>query len=1071
MAAALRVEDIKREGIKVNIDLLAASGFESISEADRYRLKTQGICAQRQSGVFMLRIRVPGGKASAAQMRRVAALSRRYGHGSVHITTRGGLELHHVTIEDVPAVFSELADVGLTTKGTCGDTIRNVVACAHAGTYAGEVIALSPFLALLHEHIVSISDETNISRKMNVAIACSPTCDDHVATTDIGFVATPSSSGAAPGFALWGAGGLGAAPRLAIKLADWLPQEDVLPAFSALVAIAEKYGDRTNRAKAKIKMLVEKWGDAEFVRVFNEELSAARTRGLNAVRGEALSGPAIAPAELRLGSVTEQKQTGYFTIPGLVPMGELSAGGADALADAAERFGDGVVHLTPEQNAELQFVASKHVDAAAAALETIGLKTQGRGGIADVVACVGLEYCALAIAGSMTMGDEIARAMDARRKDPRYADFRIHVSGCPHSCAKHQVADIGLAGGSQEIAGVRTEMYALYLGGNAHQRQLGTVLPKKVERHKVLGVIDALLEFWEKTAEPDERFSATVARLGAKTFMQIAQRAASGKRPPVSGGKLIVIGNGMAGARFLEELRERESAAYTFVVYGDEKGGNYNRIMLSAVLGGTRAPDDIVTHPAKWYAERGIELRAGVRIKKIDRARRVVIDQHGGEEDYDVLVLATGSRPFMPPIEGIKREGVYVFRTLSDVAAIRERAAGVTNAVVLGGGLLGLEAASGLREMGVNVTVVHLAPWLMEQQLGRDAGEALLPRIKSLGINVITEARATGIEGDISGITGVRLVDGRLIEGSLVIACCGIIPNADLAKEAGIAVNRAIMVDDELRTSDDAIFALGECVEHRGVTYGLVEPLWDQARILAQALTGSEVRYEGSRIGTKLKVAGVNVVSLGERMPGDGDEAMAARWSDGSFRSLILRDGKLVGAQVVGDGDAAALIAQAFARNAPLAGDPSAFILKSIGKPPIDDIQRGDRRVCVCNDILQSSIVEAIQNGAKDVAEIGRVTCAGTGCGSCRGEIAALVIEHDGRHQKPAVVVAATPATLPPPGTHDGGLRTTLLAHLLRELESIAATPGDDAAALGDYAERVGAVATLLRPKALAERA
>ncbi len=455
--ATIRIEDVKAAGIAVDVDLLARNGFEGISEEDRYRLKTQGVCAQRQVGVFMLRIRVPGGKAAPAQIRCVADLVDAFGHGSVHVTTRGGLELHHVRIEDVPEVWTRLREAGLTTKGTCGDTIRNVIACPHAGTYAGEALPLEPFVALLHERIVEISDATNISRKINVAIACSPHCDDHVATSDIGFVATPGPAGGDPTFTVWGAGGLGATPRLAVRLRTGLAQSDLLPAFDAIVALGEKYADRSNRAKAKIKLLVDKLGHARVVELFDEEFESAKRAATHAA--VVFSASPIAAKEPapppRAGDVISQKQPGRFTLPALIPMGEIAAASARALAAVAERFGDGIVHLTPDQNAEIQGVRGADVAQASEALVALGVRTRGRGSIADVVSCVGLEYCPLAVAHSMTLGEEVARAFDDLATDPRYGDFRIHVSGCPHSCAKHQIADIGLAGAMTEYQGER----------------------------------------------------------------------------------------------------------------------------------------------------------------------------------------------------------------------------------------------------------------------------------------------------------------------------------------------------------------------------------------------------------------------------------------------------------------------------------------------------------------------------------------------------------------------------------------------------------------------------------------
>jgi sulfite reductase beta subunit-like hemoprotein len=507
-----RIEDVKAAGIAVDIDRLAATGFASISDDDRYRLKTQGVCAQRQVGVFMIRIRVPGGKATPRHLRRVAELAEAYGHQSLHVTSRGGLELHHVRIEDVPAVREALAEVGLTTKGTCGDTLRNVIACEHGGRFAEEVLPLDLFVRRLHDHIVAISDDTNLSRKMNVAIACSPACDAHVATSDIGFVATPDPAGGLPTFTVWGAGGLGATPRLAIELRRGLAQHDLLAAFDAIVAISVKYGDRSARAKAKIKLLVDAWGADRVRAVFDEEFTAAKQRY------DAAAQPTVAAA-------ATVPLPGRHTVDALVPMGELPADAARALANLAEDFGDGVVLLTPEQNAAVPGVRTADVPVAIAAIEAAGLRTQGRGGISDVLSCVGLEYCPIAVTHAMTMGEELALALAPRRADPRYADFRIHVSGCPHSCAKHQVADIGLSGGLADAGGRKVHAYALHVGGNARERRLGTLFPKRIPHDDVLTAIHALLAIYEAHALPGERFSATFARVGSAPFFEAVAAA------------------------------------------------------------------------------------------------------------------------------------------------------------------------------------------------------------------------------------------------------------------------------------------------------------------------------------------------------------------------------------------------------------------------------------------------------------------------------------------------------------------------------------------------------------------
>ncbi len=991
---AANIEQVKLAGVTVDIDKLASDGFAAISDDDRYRLKTQGVCTQRQAGVFMLRIRVPGGRAHPAQIRAVASLSERYGHETIHVTSRAGLEIHDVKIEDVTTVFDELSAVGLTTKGTCGDTIRNVISCAHGDDERSAValLDLEPFERLLHARIVARSDATNISRKMNVALACAPACDAHVATSDVGFVATPHPVTREAGFALWGAGGLGAAPRLAIALVDWLPTRDVLAAFEAVVAIGEKYGDRSGRAKAKIKMLVDKLGADRVRDLVAEEFASAKDR-------IAANDRATIDVDARaLEPVVRAAARGTRTVSALVPMGELTLVAARALADAAERFGDGIVYLTTDQNAEVHGVAESDVARAEDAFDAAGLRLRGRGGIADVLSCVGLEYCPLAVAGSMTMGEEIAHAMMPLRDDPRYADFRIHVSGCPHSCAKHQVADLGLAGAITEFDGKRVEAFVAYVGGNAHERRLGAAFPKKIPRPLVIPALRALTAIYERERAADERFSQTVARLSIEPFFAALEETlrSGGRAPDVRSGRLVVIGNGMAGARFVEELERTGDARFDVTVFGDERGGSYNRIMLSGVLGGHREPHEIVTHPEAWYGERAIALRSRTAVARIDRERRVVVAEDGSETPYDALVLATGSVPFVPPIANLGGAGVHVFRTLADCAQLRAVSRAGSRAIVLGGGLLGLEAASGLRALGVAVTVVHLMPSLMEQQLDLDGGRALQAKIEALGIDVRVGARSErALRDDAGTLTGLELGDGSTIDADFIVVCCGIAPRVDLARAAGLDVTRGVVVDDTLRTSDDAIYAIGECATHRGVTYGLVEPIWEQCRVLADRLRGGTVRYAGSVVGTRLKVAGVNVVALGARERTAGDEAVVAFGADGSYRKAVARDGRLVGAQVVGDAAAAAAFSRAFASAAPLPASLPALVFgtdaATLRVAGTTAATGQSERVCQCNDVSRATILAAIANGAGDVAAIGAATTAGTGCGTCQSELTMLL--------------------------------------------------------------------------------
>lgn len=366
--------------------------------------------------------------------------------------------------------------------------------------------------------------------------------------------------------------------------------------------------------------------------------------------------------------------------------------------------------------------------------------------------------------------------------------------------------------------------------------------------------------------------------------------------------RLVVVGNGMAAHRLLERLHaQAPPGRRAITVLGAEPWANYNRILLSSVLAGDKSAETIMESDVAWFAERDVTFRPSCRVTRIDRARRVVIDESGGETPYDRLVLATGSDPILLPLPGANLPQVMTFRDLGDVDRLVAATRTARSAVVIGGGLLGLEAASGLQRRGLEVTVVHLMGHLMERQLDADAGAYLRHDLERRGIACALSASTAAIEGD-GHVSGVRLQDGRILPADLVVMAVGIRPNATLAREAGLAVGRGVIVDDTLVTSDPHIFALGECAEHRGQTYGLVAPAWEQAAVLARHLAGEPARYPGSIVGTNLKVAGVSVFSAGVIAAEADDEALLFVDPSGAvYRRVILRDGKVVGAILVGD--------------------------------------------------------------------------------------------------------------------------------------------------------------------------
>jgi nitrite reductase (NADH) large subunit len=366
--------------------------------------------------------------------------------------------------------------------------------------------------------------------------------------------------------------------------------------------------------------------------------------------------------------------------------------------------------------------------------------------------------------------------------------------------------------------------------------------------------------------------------------------------------RLVVIGNGMAGMRTVEELFQLAPDLYDITVFGEEPHGNYNRILLSPLLAGEKSVDDIMLNPREWYAQHGITLHAGDPVVEIDRARRIVRSQGGVEARYDRLLIATGSRPFIPPVPGCDLPGVIAFRDIQDVETMVEAARQHRHAVVIGGGLLGLEAANGLLRQGMEVTVVHLHQSLMERQLDAPASALLQQALESTGLRFVLGAQTAELIGT-ERVAAVRFKDGATLPADLVVMAAGVRPNAELARASGLYCERAIVVDDTLQTYDPRIYAVGECVQHRRSTFGLVAPIWEQARVCAAHLAGAgHRRYVQQATATKLKVTGVDLYSAGDIIGGPGTEDIVLRDPRrGIYKRLVLQGERVVGAVLYGD--------------------------------------------------------------------------------------------------------------------------------------------------------------------------
>jgi nitrite reductase (NADH) large subunit len=364
---------------------------------------------------------------------------------------------------------------------------------------------------------------------------------------------------------------------------------------------------------------------------------------------------------------------------------------------------------------------------------------------------------------------------------------------------------------------------------------------------------------------------------------------------------LIVVGAGMAAVRFVEELTAASPGRFAIRVIGEEAGLAYNRVLLSSVLASDVAIEDIELKPAQWWRDAGVEVLSGCKVSKIDANRQCILLESGKHVHYSRLVLATGSRALRLPIEGSNLPGVYTFRDVSDVEALAKVGSARKKVLVIGGGLLGLEAAYGLAKRGAEVTLVHVMDRLMERQLDATGGALLARLVSTKGVRVQLNVHATRIRGR-ERVEGVEFADGSKIDVDAVVFAVGARPNIDLAREGGLAVKRGIVVDDLLATSAGNVFAIGECVEHRGVCYGLVDPAYEQARVLAAHLSGHNARYKGSVVATNLKVSGVRVFSAGDFLGGETAHKIVC--SDprmGIYKKLVVQDDKLCGAILIGD--------------------------------------------------------------------------------------------------------------------------------------------------------------------------
>jgi sulfite reductase beta subunit-like hemoprotein len=522
VANAPNIPAAKRAGLPVDLDRLGREGDSWLSPEERYALKTWGVCAQLQPGVFMIRCRVATGRLSPDQARGLADLADAYGHSWLHVSTRQNVELHHVEARSVPAVISAVSALGLTTRSACGHTMRNVMACPDAGVGLEEPFDCGPDAQRVSDAILARSAELNcqLPSRINIAFGGCRACAGHARLNDAGFESVVIDG--QPGYRLWAAGSLGVAPFLAIKAADFVPRRDVVAAAEALVDVFVNYGDLDNPKKGRLKYVVEAMGEGAFLSAFEQAYSAARDRhgtaGMTPMPVEVLS-PAQMDAVLRhrppggWGSgVRPQRTPGRALVTINVPLGDLDSDDFRAVASLA-RLGDGHLYTTRNQNITLRDVALERLPELRAALAARHLHLEGADSATDVRACTGSAVCSLAISAAPSDGAPLI----ASHALARNSGLRIHVSGCPNACAQHQVADIGLSGAKIRIGGRTRIGYHVWLGADLEAGRLGEVAGRVAE-DAVAPMVDAIVGVWEALRNPAEPLSSTVRRVGLEGF-------------------------------------------------------------------------------------------------------------------------------------------------------------------------------------------------------------------------------------------------------------------------------------------------------------------------------------------------------------------------------------------------------------------------------------------------------------------------------------------------------------------------------------------------------------------------
>jgi precorrin-3B synthase len=974
------------------------TSMSKIEEADLERLKWYGYFYRKNNDFdhYMARIRIPGCEMTAAQARAVAFIAYESGYSLVDVTTRGNLQVQGLTIDKLPAVKSALEKVGLSARQTGHDNVRNITSHPWSGIDPDEVIDTRDLARQIQAMIIGNREFSDLPRKMNVALTGRTDLAGHAWTQDICYAGTTRSDSSV-GFHLLLGGNQGQAPKFSWHIPVFVWPEQVLGVTAAIMRTFRELGYRHNRHQVRLRHLIDRIGPDGML------LEIERRLGYELERFP--QEPPKPKAEESFVGWFAQKQEGRWAAGVCVPVGRLTADEMDGLAVIAQRYGDGGIRTTYDQNLILTGIPTAAKQEVGYEIARHGLTFEPDPVSRNTVACTGKQFCNIAV--TETKGYAYRLIEELRRRRVQLHGIRIAMSGCPSSCAMSYTADIGMKGVKIRRGLKVLDAFDLYVGGGlGDDVQMGTVFQKGVPFDQLPDVVEKLVREFFLHRSPGQTFSAywQVKLKGHKaeplkldmprwlcsrcSHIHVAQdpppfcpmcaairskfepapdeldgpplapkagegagegglaaaapgpalwlcRSCGHKHPgdeapelcPLCGAKktdfhrgavaagapvrpasskpagrrLLIVGGSVGGHTAAQTARALDPHAQITLVT-DEKLSFYNRLNLTRLLAEEVKRDDLFDYTPSWYAEHQIEALTGSRVIALDPTNKTALLEEGRELPYDACILAHGSAVTLPPSYRTDLTGVYPLRTLDDVDGIIASLKEGTRLAVIGGGVLGLEAAYGAKKRGAIVQVFEYYPYLMPRQLDKAAGELFRQRVLRDGIDVHVGFGVQELVGKKKHVSGLTLTDGRSFDADVVIVSTGIHPNVDWVKRSGIQCQRGVVVDDRMQTSAPDVYAAGDVVEWRGQVVGLWTNAIEQAKVAATNAVGKMGFFQGFLPVTILKIAGIPLVSIGE-VQEDGLGITSRTTVDaaaGTYRRVVFRHGIPIGGILLG---------------------------------------------------------------------------------------------------------------------------------------------------------------------------